>query len=141
MRRIQMLEFALRQERIKYAKAANGLESKVDILKDHPEAIQISDLPERPVYQKPQGHQSILIKFLEEVGFEEVFNSADVNDIKDLFSKATSSLSKNKELLDTVSKIEEEVKARIEKEEKDNESLEDQLKELNDKDQLNSLLR
>lgn len=140
MRRIKMLEFALRQERIKYARAANGLEGKMNILQDHPDTINIENLPERQPYTRPKGHQSILLKFLEEIGFEEIFNSADVNDLKELFNKATSSLSKNQELLDTVARIEDEVRERIEKEEKNSVSLEQQLKEFTEKDQLNSLL-
>lgn len=112
MRRIKMLEFALRQERIRYARAANGIEGKFDILKDHPDLIEDEKLPERPPYQKPRGHQSILLKFLEEIGFEEVFNSTDVAGIKDLFNKAASSLSKNQELIESISKIEADVKAK-----------------------------
>lgn len=126
-----MLEFALRQERIKYARASNGLEGKINILRDHPETIDLEKLPERPPYERQKGHQSILLKFLEEIGFEDIFNSADVSDIKELFTKASSSLNKNQELLDTVAKIEEKVQAKIEKEDEDDESLEQQLKEYN----------
>lgn len=112
-----MLEFALRQERIRYARAVNGIEGKFDILKDHPEIIEAENLPERQPYQKPKGHQSILLKFLEEIGFEEIFNSTDVSDMKELFNKAASALSKNQQLLESVQKIEAEVKSRVEKEE------------------------
>lgn len=118
MRRIKMLEFALRQERIRYARAANGLEEKFSILQDHPDAIDVDKLPERAPFQRPKGHQSILIKFLEEVGFEDVFNSSDIAEIKDLFNKAASSLNKNQELLESVAKIEADVRARVESEDK-----------------------
>lgn len=138
LRRIKMLEYALRQERIKYARSVNGIEGKFDILKDYPDTSQVENLPERPLIQKSQGHQSILIKFLEEMGFEDVFNAADVNDIKDLFNKATSSLSKNQDLLDTVTRIEEEVKKKVFKEENKIETLEEQLKEINENGELSS---
>jgi predicted ribosome quality control (RQC) complex YloA/Tae2 family protein len=138
---IKMLEYALRQERIRYARASSGLEGRINILQDLPESDQLDNLPERQPYQPSKGHQSILIKFLEEIGFEDVFNSADVDDMKDLFNKATSTLSKNKELLDTVARIEEEVKAKIQREEYKTETLEQQLKQLDEKEQLNTLLR
>lgn len=134
-----MLEYALRQERIRYARASSGLEGKINILQDLPETDLLDNLPERQPYQPSKGHQSILIKFLEEIGFEDVFNSADVDDMKDLFNKATSSLSKNQELLDTVAKIEEEVKSRIQREESKTETLEQQLKQLDEKQQLSTL--
>ena len=85
MRIIKMLEFALRQERIRYARAANGLEEKFNILQDHQDTIDVDKLPDRPAFQISKGHQSILIKFLEEVGFEDVFNSSDIAEIKELF--------------------------------------------------------
>jgi len=141
MRRIKMLEFALRQERIRYARAANGIEGKFDILKDHPDIIEVDKLPERPPYQKPMGHQSILLKFLEEIGFEEIFNSTDVSDIKDLFNKAANTLSKNQELLESVQKIESEVRSKVQKEESKAADLEKDMKLFSEKEQLNSLLR
>eukprot|EP00344_Euplotes_crassus_P010924 CAMPEP_0197011160 /NCGR_PEP_ID=MMETSP1380-20130617/57389_1 /TAXON_ID=5936 /ORGANISM="Euplotes crassus, Strain CT5" /LENGTH=336 /DNA_ID=CAMNT_0042433641 /DNA_START=1 /DNA_END=1011 /DNA_ORIENTATION=- len=129
-----MLEYALRQERIKYARAANGLEGKLNILEDQKDMSKVENLPERPIIQRAQGHQSILVKFLEEIGFEDVFSTADVADIKDLFTKATSSLSKNQELLKTVSRIEEEVKRKIFQEENKKETLEEQFKQIRGSD-------
>lgn len=134
-----MLEFALRQERIRYARAANGIEGKLDILKDHPDIIEDEKLPERAPYQKPQGHQSILLKFLEEIGFEEVFNSTDVSGIKELFDKAANSLSQNQELLESVQKIEADVRSKVQKEEKAAE-LQNEIKEFSHKDKLNRIL-
>ena len=65
-----------------------------------------------------KGHQSILIKFLEEVGFEDVFNVSGIAEIKDMFNKAASSLTKNQELLESVAKIEADVRAKVENEDK-----------------------
>lgn len=141
MRRIKMLELALRQERIRYARAANGLEGKLNILKDNPNTLDEEKLPERPAFQPPKAHQSILLKFLEEIGFEDVFNSSDVGNIKELFSKASANLSQNQELLDTVSKIEDEVRSRVEKEEQKAITVESKLKNLTEKEQLNFLLK
>lgn len=118
MRRIKMLEFALRQERIRYARAANGVEDKFNILQDHPDVVDVDKLADRPPYQRHKGHQSILIKFLEEVGFEDVFNSSDIAEIKDLFNKAASSLNSNQQLLDSVAKIEAGVRAKVESDDK-----------------------
>jgi len=140
LRRIKMLEFALRQERIKYARAANGIEGKISILQDHPETVDVDSLPERPAYTKPKGHQSILLKFLSEIGFEDIFNSSDVGDIKELFNKATSSLKQNQEILDAVSKIEDEVRSKVDREERKTSSLE-KLNNTKEKDQLAQLLK
>lgn len=52
---------------------------------------------------KPQ--KSNIVKFLEEVGYEDVFSTNEVKEIKELFSKNPQTMSKNELLLDSIHKF------------------------------------
>jgi striatin 1/3/4 len=74
-RRVKMLEFALRQERIKYAKLTGGHHRvNSDIIssllrKDKPEEAMRTVVSAR----KTRNHRQMLSKFLQEIGYEDIF--------------------------------------------------------------------
>lgn len=65
---------------------------------------------------KPQ--RSNVVKFLEEIGYEDIFDTAEVKEIKDMFSKNPANMTKNELVLDSIHKFDpegdEEIKENLE---------------------------
>ena len=87
-----MLEFSLRQERIKYAKLAQGNNFDVgstDIIGQVLQKANLnSNLYERVAKRRAKAQRPLLLKFLQEIGYDDIFNVDEVNEIKALYDKA-----------------------------------------------------
>jgi hypothetical protein len=94
-----MLEFCLREKRIKYAtmmrKMTNKdsgvaeIDTQVDIIgsvlnKANLNAILYDKIAKR----RAKAQRPLLLKFLQEVGYEDIFNTDEINEIKELYDKA-----------------------------------------------------
>lgn len=99
-----MLEFALRQERLKYAKLLSGDDKPIpeltDLLKDDGE-----NLSHNISQQRIKPAQSVLVDFLEEIGYDDIFNESEVNEIKQLFDKTKDNITQQQKLLQEVTNI------------------------------------
>ena len=57
---------------------------------------------------------------MEEIGYEEVFNETEVQDINSLFDKTTNAINENQQMMEQISKIVEDTNQEImEEDEKD----------------------
>jgi hypothetical protein len=93
-----MLEFSLRQERVKYAKLANGgggAGGASDIIGPIIAKAQANvnnttsaNLYEKIAKRRAKAQRPLLLKFLQEIGYEDIFNSEEMNEIKQLYEKA-----------------------------------------------------
>ena len=95
IRRIKMLEFSLRQERIKYAKLAQTQNAEVqsigstDIIGQVMQKANVNvNLYERVAKRKAKAQRPFLLKFLQEIGYDDIFNVDEVNEIKAIYDKA-----------------------------------------------------
>lgn len=95
IKRIKMLEFSLRQERVKYAKLANGgggASSSTDIIGPIIAKAQASvnnnNLYEKIAKRRAKAQRPLLLKFLQEIGYEDIFNSEEMSEIRQLYDKA-----------------------------------------------------
>jgi len=90
LRRVKMLEFALRQERIKYAKLSGGHHrvssdvihstlSKGNAAEEHKnQSSQLSAsaaVGPQIAKRRAKGNRPLITKFLEEIGYEDIFNN------------------------------------------------------------------
>lgn len=84
-----MLEFCLREERVKYARVINNGEVPEDIVGAALKNANLNtNLYERIAKRRAKAQRPLLLKFLQEVGYEDVFNPDEINEIKDLYEKA-----------------------------------------------------
>jgi hypothetical protein len=96
-----MLEFSLRQERVKYAKLANGgggSGANVDIIGPIVQKAQANvntNLYEKIAKRRAKAQRPLLLKFLQEIGYEDIFNSEEMNEIKSLYEKAAEEVKEN----------------------------------------------
>jgi striatin 1/3/4 len=91
IKRIKMLEFSLRQERIKYAKLAQGNPNvgNTDIIGSVLSKANLNaNLYEKIAKRRAKAQRPLLLKFLQEIGYEDIFNSEEINEIKALYEKA-----------------------------------------------------
>lgn len=100
IKRIKMLEFCLREERIKYAKViqshgqANkengGANGHTDIINNVLQKANLNaNLYEKIAKRRAKAQRPLLLKFLQEVGYEDIFNNQEISEIKDLYDKAS----------------------------------------------------
>jgi len=94
-----MLEFSLRQERIKYAKLAQGNNFDVgstDIIGQVMQKTNLNtNLYEKVAKRRAKAQRPLLLKFLQEIGYDDIFNVDEVNDIKALYDKAQEEMKAN----------------------------------------------
>ena len=94
-----MLEFSLRQERVKYAKLANGGgAANVDIIGPIVQKAQANvntNLYEKIAKRRAKAQRPLLLKFLQEIGYEDIFNSEEMSEIKNLYEKAAEEMKEN----------------------------------------------
>ena len=92
-----MLEFSLRQERVKYAKLANGGNAggATDIIgpiiakaQANVNTVSNAQLYERIAKRRAKAQRPLLLKFLQEIGYEDIFNSEEMTEIKQLYDRA-----------------------------------------------------
>jgi len=86
-----MLEFSLRQERIKYAKLAQGNTDvgSTDIIGQVMSKANLNtNLYEKVAKRRAKAQRPLLLKFLQEIGYDDIFNVDEVNEIKALYEKA-----------------------------------------------------
>ena len=99
IKRIKMLEFSLRQERIKYAKLAQGQNFDVgstDIIGQVLQKANLNtNLYERVAKRRAKAQRPLLLKFLQEIGYDDIFNVDEVNEIKALYDKAQEEIKEN----------------------------------------------
>ena len=90
VKRIKMLEFCLREERVKYARVINSGEvASSDIVGTAIQKANVNvSLYERIAKRRAKAQKPLLLKFLQEVGFADVFNPDEINEIKELYEKA-----------------------------------------------------
>jgi acetolactate synthase small subunit len=92
IKRIKMLEFSLRQERVKYAKLAQGNSFDVgstDIIGQVMKKANLNtNLYEKVAKRRAKAQRPLLLKFLQEIGYDDIFNVDEVNEIKALYDKA-----------------------------------------------------
>lgn len=98
-----MLEFALRQERIRYAKLLNGdVKEFKEIGLVSEELVNSSAINERIAQRRAKGSKTVLFKFLEDLGYPEIFSESEISEVKSLFDKTASEISKGQQILDTI---------------------------------------
>ena len=94
-----MLEFSLRQERIKYAKLAekNNFDvGSTDIIGQVLQKANLNtNLYERVAKRRAKAQRPLLLKFLQEIGYDDIFNVDEVNEIKALYDKAQEEMKEN----------------------------------------------
>ena len=94
-----MLEFSLRQERIKYAKLAQGQNFDVgstDIIGQVLQKANLNtNLYERVAKRRAKAQRPLLLKFLQEIGYDDIFNVDEVTQIKALYDKAQEEMKQN----------------------------------------------
>lgn len=97
-----MLEFSLRQERIKYAKLAQSHNLDVqsigntDIIGQVMQKANLNtNLYERVAKRRAKAQRPLLLKFLQEIGYDDIFNVDEVNEIKALYDKAQEEMREN----------------------------------------------
>lgn len=99
IKRIKMLEFSLRQERIKYSKLAqgNGLElGSTDIIGQVMQKANINtNLYEKVAKRRAKAQRPLLLKFLQEIGYDDIFNVDEIKEIKSLYDKAQEEMKEN----------------------------------------------
>lgn len=102
IRRIKMLEFSLRQERIKYSKLAQSHNLDVqsigntDIIGQVMQKANLNtNLYERVAKRRAKAQRPLLLKFLQEIGYDDIFNVDEVNEIKALYDKAQEEMREN----------------------------------------------
>lgn len=99
IKRIKMLEFSLRQERIKYAKLAekNNFDvGSTDIIGQVLQKANLNtNLYERVAKRRAKAQRPLLLKFLQEIGYDDIFNVDEVNEIKALYDKAQEEMKEN----------------------------------------------
>lgn len=99
IKRIKMLEFSLRQERIKYAKLAQGNNFDVgstDIIGQVMQKANLNtNLYDRVAKRRAKAQRPLLLKFLQEIGYDDIFNVDEVNEIKALYDKAQEEMKEN----------------------------------------------
>jgi hypothetical protein len=94
-----MLEFCLREERIKYAtmmrKMTNKdsgmaeIDTQVDIIGSVLNKANLNaTLYDKIAKRRAKAQRPLLLKFLQEVGYEDIFNTDEINEIKELYDKA-----------------------------------------------------
>jgi hypothetical protein len=99
IKRIKMLEFCLREERIKYAtmmrKMTNKdsgmaeIDTQVDIIGSVLNKANLNaTLYDKIAKRRAKAQRPLLLKFLQEVGYEDIFNTDEINEIKELYDKA-----------------------------------------------------
>lgn len=90
IKRVKMLEFALRQERLKYAKvtgAAPGVNT--DVINSVMAKAQLnSNLYEKVAKRRAKAQRPLLLKFLQEIGYDDIFSTQEMKEIKDMYDKA-----------------------------------------------------
>jgi len=103
IKRIKMLEFCLREERIKYAtmmrKITNKdsgvaeIDTQVDIIGSVLNKANFNvTLYDKIAKRRAKAQRPLLLKFLQEVGYEDIFNTDEINEIKELYDKALNEL-------------------------------------------------
>jgi hypothetical protein len=97
IKRIKMLEFSLRQERLKYAKITQGQPGlQTDIIGDVLQKASLNtNLYEKIAKRRAKAQRPLLLKFLQEIGYEDIFNSEEMNEIKALYEKAQEEMKEN----------------------------------------------
>ena len=93
-----MLEFSLRQERIKYAKLAQGHNDvgSTDIIGQVMAKANLNtNLYEKVAKRRAKAQRPLLLKFLQEIGYDDIFNVDEVNEIKALYDKAQEEMKNN----------------------------------------------
>jgi len=97
IKRIKMLEFSLRQERLKYAKLTQGQPGlQTDIIGDVLQKASLNtNLYEKIAKRRAKAQRPLLLKFLQEIGYEDIFNSEEMNEIKALYEKAQEEMKEN----------------------------------------------
>ena len=94
-----MLEFSLRQERIKYAKLAQGNNFDVGSTDIIGQVLQKANLNstmyEKVAKRRAKAQRPLLLKFLTEIGYDDIFNVDEVNEIKALYDKAQEEMKEN----------------------------------------------
>ena len=94
-----MLEFSLRQERIKYTKLAqsNNLDTgNTDIIGQVMAKANVNtNLYEKVAKRRAKAQRPLLLKFLQEIGYDDIFNVDEVNEIKNLYDKAQEEMKAN----------------------------------------------
>ena len=99
IKRIKMLEFSLRQERIKYAKLAQGNNLDIgstDIIGQVMQKANLNtNLYERVAKRRAKAQRPLLLKFLQEIGYDDIFNVNEVKEIKALYDKAQEEMKEN----------------------------------------------
>mmetsp|Transcript_37153 Transcript_37153/g.48860 ORF Transcript_37153/g.48860 Transcript_37153/m.48860 type:complete len:268 (-) Transcript_37153:948-1751(-) len=102
-----MLEFCLREERIKYARLMQQKSGgEGEQTKDGDAPINIIDsvldkanlnanLYERIAKRRAKAQRPLLLKFLQEVGYEDIFNTGEINEIKELYNRAQADLTES----------------------------------------------
>mmetsp|Transcript_7910 Transcript_7910/g.13277 ORF Transcript_7910/g.13277 Transcript_7910/m.13277 type:complete len:115 (+) Transcript_7910:213-557(+) len=92
LRRNKMLEFSLRQERIKYAKLAQNQNLDIGSTDIVGQVLQKANLNtnlyERVAKRRAKAQRPLLLKFLQEIGYDDIFNVDEVKEIKQLYDKA-----------------------------------------------------
>lgn len=83
--------------------------------------------------RKEKSQKSNIMGFLEDLGYEEIFNSQEAKEIKSMFSKNPSNMSKNESMLDAIHKFdadyEDEIKENLEEAQSQNGSNAEETKE------------
>jgi hypothetical protein len=97
IKRIKMLEFSLRQERLKYAKVTGTAPNvNTDIINSVMMKANLnSNLYEKIAKRRAKAQRPLLLKFLQEIGYEDIFNSTEIKEIKDLYDKAQAEMQEN----------------------------------------------
>lgn len=63
--------------------------------------------------RRAKNHKPTILNFLEEIGYEDIFNSNEVNDIKEMFHKNPHNVTKNENLLDSLHKFDADIEYEI----------------------------
>lgn len=89
----------MRQERIKYAKLAQGNNldlGSTDIIGQVMQKANLNtNLYERVAKRRAKAQRPLLLKFLQEIGYDDIFNVNEVKEIKALYDKAQEEMKEN----------------------------------------------
>jgi WD40 repeat protein len=63
--------------------------------------------------RRAKPHKPTILNFLEEIGYEDIFNSNEISDIKEMFNKNQNNVTKNELLLDSIHKFDADIEYKI----------------------------
>ena len=61
-----------------------------------------ANIEERIASRRAKSSRSTLVKFLEEIGYEDVFNDTEIKEIKGLFDKTQNDLTQHQQMMNQI---------------------------------------